>query len=466
MPSGELQLQEPPELPEHQAGMSSMVSYAPMALGSLSMVLVFLRPGSSGGALTYVAIGMMAVSAVGMVISQTIRGAGDRKRKLQGERRDYLRYLSSVRRQVRKAISAQREAQAWQHPDPMVLWSVARTSRLWERRPSHPDFGELRLGRGEQRLGMALSPLTTKPIEDLEPLSSHALRRFIRAYGTVPDQPVAAYLRAYARVLLRGEPAAARAMVRSLLCQAATFHAPEDLRIVVVTDDGSRPQWEWAKWLPHALHPTETDGAGPIRLIVDNPRKLEMLLGTEFAGRSPFEPDAMPSREEPYTLVVLDVNAVPDNSRVAAEGYRNAMVIDLRGALEWKPERQGLRLRVSESSVEMVSADRSGAENATPLGRPDAMTVASAGTLARLVAPYRMGASAETTEPLAGDFELTAMLGIPDLFTHDVHRLWKRHESSPTDRLRVPLGFAADGSPLTLDIKESAAGRHTARTAC
>jgi S-DNA-T family DNA segregation ATPase FtsK/SpoIIIE len=69
-----------------------------------------------------------------------------------------------------------------------------------------------------------------------------------------------------------------------------------------------------------------------------------------------------------------------------------------------------------------------------------------------------MSASTETTEPLTGDVELTTMLGIPDLHAHDVRKLWARQTLSPADRLRVPLGFAADGSPLVLDIKESAEG--------
>ncbi|SDP39724.1 type VII secretion protein EccCa [Actinacidiphila guanduensis] len=457
MPEGELQLQEPPDLPEPQGGMSGMLSYAPTALGSLSMVLVFLRPGSSG-ALTYVAIGMMAVSAIGMVVSQTMRASSDRKRKVQSERRDYLRYLAGVRKQVRRSIDAQRTAQAWHHPEPVALWSLVRTSRLWERRASHPDFGELRLGSGEQALALKLSPLTTKPVEDLEPLSAHALRRFIRAYGTVPDQPVAAYVRAYARVLLDGEGETVRAMIRSVLCQAAVFHAPGDLRIAVVTDADGQGAWEWVKWLPHVLHPSESDGAGPIRLVTDSAAKLETLLGADFAGRPPFDPDAAPSRDEPYFLLVLDVNSVPASSRIATDGYRNATVFDTRGALAWKAERRGLRLRVTPENVDMVTDDRQGHEATVTLGRPDVITTAAAGSLARLIAPFRLTASAESAEPLSADVELSSMLGIPDMRRHDVRQLWTRYERSAQDRLRVPLGFASDRTPLVLDIKESAEG--------
>lgn len=203
MPDGDIQLQEPPGLPEPQSGLSTMLTMAPMALSSLSMVFIFLNPNSSGGPLTYVAIGMMGLSAVGMLLTQMIRGESDRKRQLRGERRDYLRYLSQIRRQVRRHTVKQQRALAWRHPEPAALASMVRTSRLWERRAAHPDFGDVRIAVGSQRLAVRLAPLATKPVEDLEPLSAHALRRFIHAYGTLPEQPIAVHVRGYAHVLLR-----------------------------------------------------------------------------------------------------------------------------------------------------------------------------------------------------------------------------------------------------------------------
>lgn len=287
MPHGELSLQEPPSVPEPQSAMGNMITYMPMALSSLGMVLIFLRPGSGGGPMMYVAIGLMALSAVGMLVSQIVRASGDRKRALLGERRDYMRYLAISRRRVRKVINQQREAQAWSHPDPDSLWSLVPTSRLWERRSAHADFAEVRIGVGEQQLATKLTPLSTKPVEDLEPLSAHALRRFIKAYGTVPDQPVAVYLRTYARVLLQSGAEPAHAMVRALLAQLGVFHAPQDLRIVVLADRDRRDAWEWVKWLPHSQHPTDVDGGGPVRLVTDSVLGLESLLGDELTGRPP-----------------------------------------------------------------------------------------------------------------------------------------------------------------------------------
>ncbi|MFI7098954.1 type VII secretion protein EccCa [Streptomyces sp. NPDC050161] len=455
LPQGELSLQEPPALPESQSAMSGVITYLPMALSSMGMVLIFLKPGGSGGALTYVAIGMMAISAIGMLVTQFMRSAQDRKRKLRGERRDYLRYLTTTRRRVRKVITQQRQALSWQHPEPPALWSLARTSRLWERRLTHEDFAEVRIARGSQQLALTLSPLSTKPVEDLEPLCAHALRRFIRAYGTVADQPVAVRLRTYARIVLRGDEAASRAAVRALLAQLAVLHAPRELDIVIVADGEARAEWEWTKWLPHVHHAAETDGAGPARLVIDSVSELEALLGEEFAQRPKFDADREPSRDEPYTVIVLDTANVPQGARVAGAGYANAVVLDVRGILGWQHSRQVLRLRIGADELHMVGTDRSGKETETAIGRPEALGAAAARALAATVASYRPGARTQTDQPLQEDMDLAGLLGIADLRTAAMDRMQTR---SRGERLRVPIGLSADGTPVELDIKESAQG--------
>ncbi|MFD3996005.1 type VII secretion protein EccCa [Streptomyces sp. NPDC058548] len=476
MPDGEIQLQEPPGLPEQQSNASNLISMAPMALSSLSMVFIFLRP--NGGVMTYVAMGMMVLSAVAMLVTQVMRSNTDRKTLLSGERRDYLRYLSQMRRQVRKHISGQQEALSWRNPAPVELRSLVRTTRLWERRLSHPDFSDVRIGLGAQRMAVKLAPLATKPIEDLEPLCAHALRRFIHAYGTVADQPIAIHLRGFAQVLIRpkdhaqeqeqsrsSEPTRspeqaqedARALVRAVLGQLALFHAPEDLRIAVAAPPERRADWEWTKWLPHALHPDESDGAGPVRLVAGSLGELEQVLGEDFAARPPYEPDTELTREEPYTVLVLDGVQIGTGHRAALAGYRNATLIDLGEALEWKHSRATLRLQItSDGALEMVTADRNRKDESTDLGRPDALSAAAALRLATQMAPYRIGDSVDAGEPLATDFDLTALLGINDLYNLDVRQHWSARNQN--NKLRVPLGLGADGTPIDLDIKESAQG--------
>ncbi|WP_435813716.1 type VII secretion protein EccCa [Streptomyces tauricus] len=458
LPSGDLSLQEPPTLPEVVPDSSAVWTYLPMALMSVSMMLMFMRPGMSrsSGGFIYIALGVMVIASAGMMLGQVMRKNGERKQRMKGERRDYLRYLRQTRRKVRASVVEQQLALAWRHPDPDALSSFVRSTRLWERRASDEDFAEVRMGVGDQRLSMKLTPLSTKPVEDLEPLSAHALRSFTKAYSTVREQPIAIYLRAWSKVLFRGDEERTRALVRGLLAQLAVFHSPDDLWIALCVSDERRADWEWAKWLPHSLHRHEEDGAGPARMITSAFSELENLLGAEFQERPGADPDAVPGREEPYTVVVIDGCTVPTGHRFDGHGFRNVVVLDVTGSLAWKPGRTTLRLDVAEDSVALVRTDRDRKEQSTVLGRPDRFGTVGARALARLLAPYRMSLGGDDSKPLAHDVELTTLLGIPDLHRHEPATLWERHTGSA--RLRVPIAVSGEGMPVELDIKESAQG--------
>ncbi|MFF3820015.1 type VII secretion protein EccCa [Streptomyces bluensis] len=456
MPEGEMSLQEPPTLPEVTPDSSAVWNYLPMALMSVSMMLMYIRPRGMSGGFMYLALGLMVVSSAAMILGQYARRNSERKQRLKGERRDYLRYLRQVRRKVRGAVEDQQRALAWRHPAPGGLWALVGTSRLWERRPADPDFAEVRVAVGDQKLALRLAPLSTKPVEDLEPLAAHALRSFIRAYSTVPDQPIAVYLRSWARVLFRGDEERVRPLVRAMLAQLAVVHSPEELRIAVCAADERRSEWEWLKWLPHALHPQESDGAGSVRMVAASVNELDDLLGGEFAERPPFDPDALPAREEPFTVLVLDGVPAPGGHRMDGPGFRNTAVIDLGDCLTWRPGRTTLRLDLTEEILRLVRTDRERKEQHTPLGLPDQLGTVTVTSLAKRLAPYRMGVTQDSGEPLAADVELTSLLGIPDLYRHDPETLWRRRTGS--ERLRVPIAVGSDGVPVELDIKESAQG--------
>ncbi len=127
------ELQEPPVVPEpSNSGIGSVLMYAPLGLGSLAMMMMFIRP--NAGPVAYLGFGLMLVSVLFMGIVPFFRNARDHKERLHGERRDYLRSLAQTRRRVRSSILTQYQATRWIHPDPDGLWSMALSHRLWERR--------------------------------------------------------------------------------------------------------------------------------------------------------------------------------------------------------------------------------------------------------------------------------------------------------------------------------------------
>ncbi|MGP3955569.1 type VII secretion protein EccCa [Nonomuraea sp. 3N208] len=456
-PRGEILLESPPEIPEVQSqGFSAVLTFLPMLAGAAAMALMFTSFGHSNP-IMYVSSGLFAVSMVGMSLGQMGRQSGERKYRLNGARRDYFRYLSQVRKRTRRAARQQREALEWGGPEPDALWWIAMGPRLWERRPRDEDFATVRLGTGVQKLAVQLIPPDSKPVEDLDALSAGALRRFVRAHSTVAELPVAVALGSFARIRVAGDPVAVRDLIRSMIAQLTVFHSPDDMRIMVCAGADWMSHWEWVKWLPHALHPEETDAAGQVRLMSDNMGELDRLVGDELRERARFRPGAA-ADSLPYHVVIVDGGHVPHDSQLGSDAIQGVTVIDLSDATPDVEENNTLRLDVRPDGFYMVKLDHAGKEHRTRFGDPDQLDYLRAEGLARQLAPLRAsaGSGGEAEDVLSVNTTLTDLLGVGDPSNLDPRIAWRPRAGR--NRLRVPIGLGADGRVVELDIKESAQG--------
>jgi S-DNA-T family DNA segregation ATPase FtsK/SpoIIIE len=454
-PRGEVVLESPPELPETVSGggMSQTLTYLPMLAGAGATAL--LVKGSGGGPVTYLASGMMGLSMVGMALGGIGRGAGEKRRRLDGDRRDYQRYLQQVRRRVRTAAEQQRASALWHHPEPSALWCVALGSRLWERRPTDGDFLAVRVGRGPQRLAVRLVTPETKPVEDLEPISAVSLRRFVRAHGTVADLPAAIAFPAFGRIGLLGRPDRTRAHARAMLGQIAAFHSPDDVVIAVCASAAAMPEWNWVKWLPHALSANAYDAVGQVRLVSDNMLDIESAFGDTLTSRPRFGLGG--AVDGPHIVVVVDGGHVPSEAQLAGALVQGVTVLEISPTPRLEPGPGVLPIVVTEPSMTLLRRDERGAEQRVALGVPDVLSVVEAEALARRMTPLRMSAAtSEPTDALAVDLSLPDLLRLGDPWAVDPATTWRVR--APRDRLRVPIGVGATGQPVELDIKESAQG--------
>ncbi|MEV4536871.1 type VII secretion protein EccCa [Asanoa sp. NPDC049518] len=417
IPSGELRVEAPPELPRATGGRwQQLMLLLPMLGGGVAMAMMM---GRGGGAFSYVVGGMFGISSLAMLATSWGYG-GPRKAELVAARRDYLRHLSLLRGQARATVARQRAGLFYRHPDPSRLWSTVDSHRLWERRPADSDFAVVRVGLGPQSLATALVPPLSRPPDDLEPMTAGALRRFLDAYSVVPDLPVALSLRGFERVHVRGSPS----LVRALLAQLVTFHAPDDLVVAVAAGPGRRADWEWVKWLPHARHPVRSDALGPLRLVADTAAGLERLLDGISA----------------HVVVIVD-------GAGRFSGTDGVTVVEVDGTPPRLLDPATVVLtRRPDGALETTTTD-----GVAVVGVADGLDLASASALARRLAPLRLaGVGGGGGLPDAD----VGLLGIaePDAWT--VAEGWAPR--SQRDQLRVPIGVAVDGSAVELDLKESA----------
>ncbi|MCY0931225.1 type VII secretion protein EccCa [Streptomyces sp. H27-H1] len=449
VPSDELRLEAPPELPRGQQE-GVLMQLLPM-LGMGSSAVFFFMPGAAP--FMRIMGVLMMVSTVGMLVAQLVRHRRGTQGQMADIRRDYLKYLAQTRRQVRRTARAQRDAQLYLHPAPEQLWSVvAEGSRLWERRVGDADFGQARLGLGAQRLATPLVAPETAPVDELEPLTAGAMQRFLKVHSSLDGLPMAVSLRAFYHVTVSGEAESARGTARALVAQLTTLHSPEDLMVAVVAAPGAVAEWDWVKWLPHTQLPGQIDGAGTKRLFGDDIGEVEALLSSRLEGRPRFSREGSPVLDQPHVVLVLDSGSrgglvPPDSVFAAAEGLQGVTVVEVVAG-ELDEARGGLSVVVRPGRLRLESGAGIAYE-----GLPDTLSLPAAEALARQLAPLRTGGGDED-EPLLANLDFTDLLNLGDAGAVDVARTWRPRSAG--ERLRVPIGVGEDGSPVMLDLKEAA----------
>ncbi|MFD1814747.1 type VII secretion protein EccCa [Rhodococcus gannanensis] len=449
-PGGEVSLQPPPDIPKVVPG-NLLMKLLPvvMVVAMVGMMaLMFTSGGMSSNPMSLMFPVMMVVSMLGMVAGG--RGNGSRGAEINEDRKDYLRYLDQLRRDVYDTVDKQRAALDWSHPEPAHLWSLVGTARMWERRVGDPDHLHVRVGRGSQRLATRLVAPETGPVEDLEPVAAVSLRRFVRTHSVVPGLPTAVAMRGFASIGFDGDRAVSRDLVRSMLVQLCTFHGPDVVQVVVVCGPDTAGEWEWVKWLPHAQHPDRVDGAGSGRMVYGSLAELNEVLGPHLAMRARYSRTAPATTGVPQMLVVLD-GGITTGSGLLDDGIDSVTVLDLGGYRPALSATRGIQLVLSETGLGARSA--AGVET---FAVPDGLSTHQAETAARRLAPYRVvtATAADAGDDADADTDWRRMLGLPELVTLDAATAWAPR--SPRDRLRVPIGLAPDGSPVEIDLKESA----------
>ena len=460
MPGGEVNLQAPPEVPRNIPGnlIFKLMPFV-MVVAVIGMIALMITVGGrdmTRNPMFMLFPMMMLMSMMGMVMGGAGGSKGKAAAELNEERKDYFSYLANLRDEADTTGEDQRTALEWSHPDPRALADVVGTRRMWERRPTDSDYCHVRVGIGTHRLATRLMAPETGPPEDLEPVSTVALRRFVKTHSVVHALPTAVSLRAFPAITFEGERKLAQQLVRSMILELCAFHGPDHVQVAVVTANPDGENWNWVKWLPHAQHAVTRDGMGSLRLLFPTLELLETSLSAELAERGRFSRNAPPTQGLKQLVVVLDDGFVTGDERLITDaGLDSVTVLDLNGPRDGAAAKRSLQL--------VADGDDVAARTAVGIERfatPDTITLAEADTTARRIGRFRPASAAHIVsldaDSRAVDPGLMALLKIPDAAEIVPEEVWRPR--SPRERLRVPIGITPNGQPIELDIKESAEG--------
>ncbi|WP_433349845.1 type VII secretion protein EccCb [Micromonospora sp. CA-111912] len=446
--------------------------------GWVAMILPLLSSVSMAGyMITYgrpilIAFGVLfVVMSIGVAIAMRSQTRSSNRREVRRQRRRYRAHLDEARAQARAHAAAQRTVNAVNQPDPLRLWSISTSlDRVWERRPEDPDFMRVRIGLGR----VALSP-PMQMSQRLDPLGEYdwesltAAKKLVSRLGWVEDQPAVVDLAEAGVVSLLGPPERTEGLARAILTQLAVLHAPDDVVIAVESSGGGN--WEWAKWLPHALEPDAAGEAGVLPLVRVDPVDLAGFLDREIRKRQEqiavrrvqisFDRSQTPRMQR---LVVLFTGFQPVSEWGRSELLRSLLqaagpqlgitaLFLARRELD-EPSRVDLRIRLTEDGHAAVEGRAELMTAPVPDCAPDSLNIRVAELVARRLSPLRL--IDERDQVLIRDVSLTDMLFVGDPLAIDPTTLWVRPDSSRL--LRVPIGTDSEGGTVLLDLKEAAQG--------
>lgn len=276
-----------------------------------TVIVMFTLRGSAVG---FVFPGVTMFSMVGLM---AFSGRfGRRQKRSWGEReqgrRDYLADLDDKRDKNQETSRRRFAEDRAANTPPAQLPKLIGGTSMWERRPTDPDFLDVRLGNGVQEADQGMfnwNDMSIPVRDELEPVAGNALRKFMLVQTKIRGMGKIVNLRSQPGFGLIGDDEHVAGLVRSMLCEIASYHSPSEVKIVVVSHQPHR--WDWVKWLPHNRHDQLVDACGRRRLFFESPDEIRDVLAAELHSRDFWTPPPPPPSQAgfPNTDSPLDAGS-------------------------------------------------------------------------------------------------------------------------------------------------------------
>ena len=459
-------IEPPPQLPQAPTGGVPVQALLPI-LGSVSsMVMMAVSRGSNPVFMVVGSLVFVVALVSGLAMTFTQRAKATRSRQLGRDR--YLDYLEDIRvSQAQTGAAARKATLVTDPPPPFLPQIVADPARVWERRPQHEDFLRLRLGSGNVPWLPLTAPVDKNPLEPVDPLMLAEAGRVARTCSVVDGMPLWCDLSGGGDIALIGSRAATANAARALIAQLATFHAPDDARVAIVVAPEHVGDWAGITLLPHARAGITPTGVPRFLLAPsmfqaqddladDIARRITQVSARRHSGGIGSAPPALRR-----LILFLDEHGRPASPfPLPQDGYTCAdlgiTVVHLVDERLDEPTDLGVRVTLGdEGQVRVERLHPAEGDLAAIEGWADQVSPALMESLARDIAPLTLSATADDQAHVSPEMTSTLrLLGIPDIDGLSPATAW--HHRDRRDFLRVPIGVDDHGSPLLLDIKESA----------
>ena len=228
------------------------------------------------------------------------------KKKEEKRQQKYKEYLATLDNDIKEECTRQKRILiennvALQGAGDIITY---RKRNLWERKVSHPDFLELRLGIGNVSPKIKVNYQREHFTLDEDNLEQE-LRQVINQNKTLTDVPVTLSFREKYISALIGKYNVLRRYLDGLILQMLAYHSYDELKIVILTNSRNQVHWEKFKNLPYCWNADKTLRYYATNL--DEVSKVSAALEQEFQERAQTKTDNNKQMTYmPHYLIITD----------------------------------------------------------------------------------------------------------------------------------------------------------------
>lgn len=469
-PQGKVIIPAPPEREPLPPRQSNIMLIMPLVMMGL-MVGVYYLAGERSLQQMIFLLPMLAFSLMSPLMNIAVNAQKTKQVKRQWKQGDrkYLDLLKTLRTQLQEKADEQRNLTLLKDPDNTGLEAFIRErTHLWERRPDDPDFLAVRVGRGTHPFTIEIQA----PEMDVAHPMSDAVQNLQQEFALVKDIPCSVPLTKVKSLGITGPRQVVADFARGFLCQIATLHSPEDVRILGLFPTSQQQDWVWLKELPHTLPLKQSKQGKLARLFASGQEEADLLLNVlleelsqratrgEGDASAPATTSGTPEMPLPHLVVMvhdyIEARKHPAlNSAFKLGEQLGVSIIYLVAQEQAIPgECRGIVRILDADNLHYAAAGYAG--ETLQNVRPDIMEVALARRIARELAPLHIASEGDDAVDLPTNVRLLDLLGIACADQVNFEQWWSQ---PPFGRLRVPMGTGLNGT-VWIDFNDNAHGPH------
>lgn len=462
----EIKIDPPPQLQKMDTvplalmlGPSITMGMTSLSTGLLTLNNVVSSGGSVAQALPTL---LMSVSMLlGTVLWPILTKKYEKKQRLKNDKKrqdKYLAYLDQIRDEIKRTCKEQSDILSENLIAPEVCANriAEQKPNLWERVLGQSDFLRLRLGLGNLPLAADVKYPEKKFTMDDDNLQDAML-----SLGSEPkellDVPISISLVDDTTVGICGDPAAAANMLKSLILQMIALHSYDELKLMLITDEADRKNWDFIRPIPHFWNDDKTTRF--FASNADEVKELSAYMEKNIVCRGDAAHPAY-SEFSPYYVIISTSKKLTESCEALQQllkykNNRGFSVLLSAAALRDLPKETKLVISAyGEDSKMFIRDDTSGK---TVSFRADAVNETMVDHIAQDIANIELDLGNK-------HFALPSMITFLEMFKvskiEHLNSLTRWKENNPTISLQTPIGVDSYGGLFNLDLHEKFHGPH------